>query len=275
MTELAQGFQKVIGIFGCGFVGQQVFTQFNWHQNSWFTRTASSNEGAEFNIDDTNTWQNLPEKADCLLVSFPPAFKTTEQEAARLRAWCTWMNKARPTIKRLIYISTTGVYAEQPGHFDENSPTEPSHLRGELRLCSEQVLGEYFDSVTIRCGGIYGPKRNIISKIKSGKAIFAGNKKVYRIHVEDLANMVALIANNWPEHKVFHGVDSISASQDEVIAWLKTQTVWDELEPSFKLNEKRLDDDSNAAPRTIEQNNLLKCFSYQLKYPSFKEGLKS
>ena len=275
MVKLDKNAHQIIGVLGCGFVGEQVLSQFNWHQNSWFTRTKSSDEGIEFNIDDTNTWQNLPEKADCLLVTFPPAFKTCEDEAARLRAWCSWMNKSRPAIKRLIYISTTGVYAEQPGHFDEYSPTKPSHLRGELRLCSEQVLAEFFDLVTIRCGGIYGPKRNIISKIKSGKAIFAGHKKVYRIHVEDLANMVALIAKTWPEHKVFHGVDSISASQDEVIAWLKTQSLWDELALSFKLNDKRLDDDSNAAPRTIGQNNLLKCFGYQLKYPSFKEGLKS
>lgn len=269
-----------MAVLGCGFVGERVLKQFNWavkgNEKSWLTHRANTKTINDcrtiiFDIDDNNTWQNLPLTADCLLLTFPPKHKNTKDEALRLTLWCRWMQDNRPAIKKLIYISTTGVYAEQPGYFDENSFCEPSHLRGELRLISEQVLGQYFDMVTIRCGGIYGPKRNIVSKIQSGKAIFAGNKKVYRIHVADLANMVALIATRWPTHKVFHGVDSKSASQDEVIAWLKTQPVWLELANSFKLQEKRLDDDGQ--PRIIAQQNVFNEFGYRLRYPEIFYGI--
>lgn len=275
-----------IGVLGCGFVGEQVLRQFNWanqhHRQSWFThRVVGEGSGGKvindyqvigFDIDNQSTWQNLPQSADCLLVTFAPTHKNTQDEALRLTNWCQWMQVNRAGIKRLIYISTTGVYPELPGHFDEHSPCKPSHLRGELRLISEQVFGQFFDVVTIRCGGIYGPKRNIISKIHSGKAIFAGNKKVYRIHVEDLTNMVALIATNWPARKVFHGVDSKSASQDEVIEWLKTQTIWADLASNFKLQDKRLDGDGK--PRIIAQQNLLAEFGYVLQYPTFEVGFK-
>ena len=288
MTQLNNGqidnhamFNTTIGVLGCGFVGEQVLRQFTWsnqNSHSWFTHRLGSSAKAidnyqaiGFDIDDNNTWSNLPKHADCLLVTLPPKHKNIQDETQRLAAWCQWMQANRAGITKLIYISTTGVYAETPGHFDESSPCKPSHLRGELRLVSEQVLAQYFDMVTVRCGGIYGPKRNIISKIKSGKAIFAGNKKVYRIHVEDLANMVALIATQWPTLDVFHGVDGKSTSQDEVIAWLKTQAVWEVLAASFKLQTKRLDDD--LAPRVIAQQNVFNEFGYRLRYPEIFYGI--
>lgn len=269
---------KSIGVLGCGYVGQQLLKQQQWHQTSWYSvhqHDAKLNyQSVPFSLDDANSWPAIPHQVDCLVMTIPPSYQDVTKERQRLQLWCQWMQVNRPQLQRLVYISTTGVYAEQAGIWTEQSPCQPSMLRGELRLNSENLLAEYFQTTAIRCGGIYGRGSNIVEKLKAGKMIYCGNKPMYRIHVDDLVGIMTTLVNNGNSHiRCLNAVDDQSVSQDEIITWLQQQPKLADLTLNFQA--KRLDADANVAARVISNQALSTILGYQLKYSSYQAGLAS
>ena len=64
--------------------------------------------------------------------------------------------KRKSLIKRLIYISSTGVYPIKSGLWREDSVFIPESIVAKKRLLSEKILSNYFELQVIRPGGIYG-----------------------------------------------------------------------------------------------------------------------
>jgi nucleoside-diphosphate-sugar epimerase len=107
--------------------------------------------------------------------------------------------------KRVVYLSTTGVYGDQR---DVDASTEPAprHHRDVQRLQAEQaVLNGPWSSIVLRPAAIYGPGRGIHVSMAEGrfKLVGSGENYVSRIHVDDLAAHVeaALLSDlegAWP-----------------------------------------------------------------------------
>ncbi len=138
----------------------------------------------------------MPETAVTLVLTIPPLLKNLETEAERLHLWGKWMSHNRPELKRMIYISTTGVYPKCNGIWSENSGFEADTNSGKLRLLTENILSQYFSLHVVRPGGIYGSGRGIDSRLKSGKPIPVSNTPVHRIHVKDLARIICHLVDN-------------------------------------------------------------------------------
>jgi nucleoside-diphosphate-sugar epimerase len=273
-----------VGVLGCGYVGQQLLTTKSWAATSWYTvhqHDAQLNYNAvAFVLDQPATWPSLPEHADCLIFTIPPTSQDRALERASLVAWGEWMKVNRPQLKRLIYFSTTGVYAETPAHYTEQSPAEPSLNRGFLRLDSEQLLAQYFDVVSLRCGGIYGSGNNMVEKILAKQPLFAGNKLMYRIHVGDLVGVIATLVNKISDGQFdftqpyFNLVDDEAICQDEIIDWLLSQPqLSKERIGTVNIRDKRLDADTTAPARTVCNKALSEQLGYQLLYPGYQSGL--
>ena len=75
-----------------------------------------------------------------------------EAEKVRLNQWGEWMYKNRPNLKRMIYISSTGVYPKRNGLWHEDSKFEPETNSGKLRLVTENTLGRFFKLHVVRSG---------------------------------------------------------------------------------------------------------------------------
>ncbi|MFT4924134.1 MAG: hypothetical protein ACI8WB_000212 [Phenylobacterium sp.] len=280
-----------IGVLGCGYVGQQLLNlqplnlqplnQQPWHQSSWYSIHNNDPKlpynSVPFSLDNPDSWHLLPHQADWLVLTIPPAYQDREKESQRLTNWCQWMALNRPALKRLIYISTIGVYAEQGGVWTEQSRCEPSLLRGHLRLDSETILQHYFQSTAIRCGGIYGQGRNIVEKLMAGEAVFRGNKPLYRIHVDDLTGLIISLINQGEHIPSLNAVDDQAASQDEIIDWLRQQPGFNQQAPTtLTFQNKRLDVSEEKQPteqRIVSNQRLLSTLGYRLKYPTYQTGL--
>ncbi len=275
--------QWCIGVLGCGYVGQQLLQQllqqqwhhFSWHRSSWYTvhhnDAQLAYQSIGFSLDNADSWDNLPQQADCLVFTIPPGYQDRQKEAQRLTDWCDWMKLNRPGLKRLIYISTIGVYSDDADIYTEQSQCRPSSLKGHLRLMSEQILSRYFQCSAIRCGGIYGPERNIVEKLLAGKAVYRGNKPMYRIHLEDLVNIITQLVEQSTAIDCINAVDGHSASQDEIIEWLLQQPYFKEQAPqSLNFQRKRLDADATAVARIISNRLIFAGLGYRLQYPNFK-----
>jgi len=90
--------------------------------------------------------------------------------------------KGSPTLKRLVYASTSSVYGKYASG-DESLPTRPSSPYGITKLASEQLCRVYFEefgvpAVVLRYFSVYGPRQRpemgyhlFIDAILKGKPI--------------------------------------------------------------------------------------------------------
>ena len=123
--------------------------------------------------------------ADAVLSSVPPG----EDGDPVLPA----LNLDALTGKRLIYLSTTGVYGDRRGGWAfEADPVTPGQGRSVRRAKAE---GEWLarGAVSLRLGGIYGPGRSAFDRLEDGKPVYDKPGQVFsRIHVADIAAAIAL-----------------------------------------------------------------------------------
>ena len=130
---------------------------------------------------------------DALLVSIPPD-GTDDPVLAHFATALA----AAPKLRRIVYLSTIGVYGDHGGGWvDEASATHPGSARNQVRLSVEQrwlELGRATGkTVTIlRLAGIYGPRQNVLMKLREGTAqrIVKPGQVFNRIHVEDIARAI-------------------------------------------------------------------------------------
>jgi nucleoside-diphosphate-sugar epimerase len=93
--------------------------------------------------------------------------------------------------KRLVYISSTGVYGPGNGAWvDETWPLAPMTASGRARAAAENALPD--TAIALRAAGIYGPGRGLVERIRAGtyRIIGDGSAHVSRIHVDDLVEAI-------------------------------------------------------------------------------------
>ena len=262
-----------VGILGLGFLGQILAREFSAVPESWGTwhltplpEPILSN--FSFDWGNEKSWSVLPKTAVTLVLTIPPLLKNLEPEAERLHLWGKWMSHNRPELKRMIYISTTGVYPKCNGIWSEDTEFEADTNSGKLRLVTENILSQYFSLHVVRPGGIYGYGRGIDSRLKSGKPIPVSNTPVHRIHVKDLAGIVFHLLNNPESARCVNAVDFDPKPSWEVAKWL--------IENRKDLTEEMLPDAADCLPGTpqrIISNQRLLELGITLSYPTFREGM--
>ena len=99
---------------------------------------------------------------------------------------------------RIVYVSSTGVYAPGGGAWvDESWPIAPVTDSGRARAAAEAALaGSTVPWVALRAAGIYGPGRGLAERIRAGayRVIGDGASHVSRIHVVDLVAAILAAA---------------------------------------------------------------------------------
>lgn len=101
-------------------------------------------------------------------------------------------------IKKILYISTSGVYGDCNGMIvDEKNKTNPLTDRAKRRVDAETQLTNYCSThqvnlIILRTPGIYGKDRLPIAKIRDGEPLIKKEESriTNLIHVEDLARIV-------------------------------------------------------------------------------------
>ena len=124
----------------------------------------------------------IPE--DAIVVCLAPPGGDPGGEIEALVAACA---KAR----RLVYVSSTGVYAPGGGAWvDESWPIAPVTASGKARVAAEAALRD--GDIALRVAGIHGPGRGVVDRIKAGtyRIVGDGSAHVSRIHVDDLVEAI-------------------------------------------------------------------------------------
>ncbi|MDT8447103.1 MAG: hypothetical protein RRB13_09470 [bacterium] len=266
----------MIGLLGLGFLGQHIWLRPGLPPGSWGAghRSEAGIPVLPFDWGQPPSWAALPEQG-ALVLSIPPLSQDPEAETQRLEHWGRWMNQHRPGLKRLVYISSTGVYPNQPGDYSEDTPAEPDGLRGQMRLASELALAPFFDLKVIRPAAIYGPGRGIPARIKAGQPIPSDSGPIYRIHVDDLAQiaLLAAIETNFPP--LVLAADQGPASSLAVAEWLLAQPTWAGRGLSLNLEEGYLARKGYGShPERRLTPKRLQEMGYRYLFPTYQEGLQ-
>jgi nucleoside-diphosphate-sugar epimerase len=121
--------------------------------------------------------------------------------------------------KRIIYLSTTGVYGNQAGaRVSEDTPPEPRTERAARRLAAEDTLRAWAEPrgvswCVLRVAGIYGPGRLPLERLRRAVPAVVSYQATpsNRIHVTDLVTACmaagALAAANRKIYNISDGSD--------------------------------------------------------------------
>ena len=242
------------------------FSKIN-HKSYFFLNNQYDNELLK-DLDSSNKILiSIPpqEKKDIVLKNFIENFKKNKFD------WVT-------------YLSATNVYGDKRGQWvDEDSKTNPSSSRGIARLISEESwlkIYKYFNLPIqiFRLSGIYSAENNILNRIKLKKLKIVDKENHFfsRIHVEDIAEILTVSLNKFKPGQIFNISDDYPCSNQE-IAKYAALLLKKEIPKKIKvdqINNESLKEFYNESKK-VSNKKMKYIFDYQLKYPTFKEGLNA
>jgi len=209
--------------------------------------------------------------ANVVVLTAPPSDANGGAEAKLAAA------AAREGVARIIYVSSTGVYAPADGAWvDEGFATEPASPSGRARLAAELALAA--GSVTcrrLRAAGIWGPGRGAIERLRAGtyRVIGTGNTYVSRVHVDDLASAVVLAGDARVAAPVYNVADTDPCTTNELVA--EAVRLLGVAEPA-RIGLDQVDADVAGmftANRRIASGKLQRDLGWTPRFPSWKTGI--
>lgn len=180
------------------------------------------------------------------------------------------------------YLSTTGVYGDHGGDWvDETTAMTPSTHRGEIRVAAENAWAAIPDLPLhiFRLAGIYGPGRGPFSKVRAGTArrIIKKGQVFSRIHVDDIAQVLAASINAPNPGGVYNICDDNPAPPQDVIAYAAEllnlplpEEVDFETAPMSPMARSFYAENKKVSNRRIKEE-----LGVKLIYPDYRAGLQA
>ena len=211
--SLMQSFGKPpILIIGCGDIGLRVARQLS-QSHRVFALTSQQSRFQELrevgatpilgNLDQPESLWRLSGLAQTVIHLAPP--QNQGNRDCRTRNLIRILSQGSHVVRRLIYISTTGVYGDHGGaKVTEATPTKPQSERAKRRVDAEQILRLWAPAhgvtlTILRVPGIYAANRLPIERLQSKTPALIPEEDAYsnHIHSDDLARLICAA--------VFHG----------------------------------------------------------------------
>lgn len=248
-------------------------------------RQASVSPGhIQADLDQPSSLAELPTKQAIIYYFAPPP--PQGETDSRLENFLNAI-PADALPKHIIYISTSGVYGDCQGEWvTETSPLKPGTDRSKRRLAAEQLLNRWtrqhnVSSVILRVGGIYGPGKLPLQRLKQGITILHRDIAPYsnRIHADDLA-LVCQAATQAPgQHSVYNVCDNQASSMSDYFirvakhAGLPAPTEVDWQQAETELSPVMLSYLHES--RRMNNSKMLNELNIELAYPDLESGLSA
>ena len=270
-------------IIGCGDIGRRVSALYDNQIIHAIVRSQNSVDSCQHsNIYpsqiDLDTSYTLPREqfnnANVFYFAPPPP---TGQNDPRLEAF---LNAVGNLPKRIVLISTTGVYGDSKGKWiDENTPINPKADRAQRRASAEQLLQSWASNhnkefMILRVPGIYAQDRLPLSRLKKGLAVVNENEAGWtnRIHADDLAQACKAAMNCEKKNQIINITDGNPSSMTDyfnrVADYAKLPRP-----PQISMNEAEATLSEGMVSylkesRRIRNDKMLEELKIKLKYPT-------
>ena len=275
--------------FGFGQVAKNFIKKLSIEQYNIKLSATSRSESSKktFNGINYNSYlfnsenfdQNLVVKlkeADHILVSIPPE----NQEDLVVKNFSKFIENSK--VKWITYLSATSVYGDHNGEWvNESSKTNPTSNNGIARLKAENawVSLEKDNKIPIqifRLSGIYSNEKNILIRLKSGEVKLINKKNHYfsRIHVDDISNILFKSLSKFKSGEIYNlSDDKPSTSEDVTLFGAKVLNIENiekiEVDQIKSVMLKNFYNES----KKVSNKKMKSYFNYNLKFPSYIEGL--
>lgn len=233
-------------------------------------------------LDQTAALPPLPTGGGVLFYFAPPPAQGDSDP--RLRGFLRHIAPGALPAK-LVYISTSGVYGDCRGDWiTEQTPTRPGTDRARRRLDAETALHAWEAStgapvVILRVGGIYGPGRLPVERIRQGTPILNAAESGYtnRIHADDLASIcVAAAFRGHGIYNVSDGHPSTMTAYFNGVADLHGLPRPPQIglaEAKARLSAEMMSYLEES--RRMDNRKMLRELGVRLRYPTLEQGLRA
>jgi hypothetical protein len=215
-----------------------------------------------------------------LLVSIPPDLEGD----AVLRDFSEDI-AALPDLAWIGYLSTVGVYGDAKGAWvDEASPVRPLTERSLRRAEAERAWLDFGARTgrrveVFRLSGIYGPGRSVVDTLRAGTArrIVKPGQVFNRIHVDDIARVLAAAIDADMGHPIFNVSDDEPAPPEDAVAYA-AELLGLSIPPTVAFEEAGL---SGIAAsfwsecKRVSNRRIRRDLGVELLYPTYREGLRA
>ena len=275
--------------FGFGQVAKNFIKKLSVEQYNINLSATSRSESSKktFNGINYNSYlfnsekfdQNLVVKlkeADHILVSIPPE----NQEDLVIKNFSKFIESSK--VKWITYLSATSIYGDHKGEWvNENSKTNPISNNGIARLKAENAWFSLEKNKKIpiqifRLSGIYSNEKNILIRLKSGEVKLINKKNHYfsRIHVDDISNILFKSLSKFKSGEIYNLSDDKPSTSEEVTLFgakiLNIENI-EKIEVD-QIKSEMLKNFYNESKK-VSNEKMKSYFNYNLKFPSYIEGL--
>ncbi|MEA9568501.1 MULTISPECIES: SDR family oxidoreductase [unclassified Polynucleobacter] len=221
--SLMQSFGKPsILIIGCGDIGLRVAKQLS-RSHRVFALTSQQNRFQELravgaipilgNLDHPESLWRLSGLAQTVIHLAPP--QNGGNRDCRTRNLLRILAQGSNAVRRLIYISTTGVYGDhRGGKVSEATPVNPQSERAQRRVDAERILRLWAPAhgvtlTILRVPGIYAADRLPIERLQAQTPALLPEEDAYsnHIHSDDLARLVCAAVYHGKPQRIINACD--------------------------------------------------------------------
>ncbi|MCE0559036.1 NAD(P)H-binding protein [Motilimonas sp. E26] len=256
-----------IAIFGCGWLGEPL--AFALQAQGWPVSVCRRDteqvdrlvlSGLDAHVIKVTASQVIGDvgawcaQAEVVIVMLPPRSKSQTPDIYQQQINQLVIALQSQHVKKVIFISTTGVYAQGDHLLTETSPLK----QGSVLVDAEKKMQAAFSSIILRFSGLVDKNRTP-ARFLAGKQLEAGLTPTNLIHQADCIAVISqLLAQDWQPDIYNVSTENGLARADFYIA----ATAHAGLIPPVFTN-------ANSQPkRSVSSQKILQYLNYQFQYPN-------
>ena len=205
------------------------------------------------------------ENSSVLIIDIPPKLRGNSNDTstalsmtfvAKIQTLISFIEQS--TVKKVLFVSSTSVYADDNSEVTENTQPQPETESGKQLLEAEFVLmnNNHFQTTVIRFGGLIGDDRHPIRFLSGKKNIENPDAPINLIHQKDCIGIIQTIIENDIWNEVFNAAVPYHPSRKEYY----TQKA---IELSLPLPE--FDESNPSIGKIISSEKLIHQLNYTFK----------
>jgi nucleoside-diphosphate-sugar epimerase len=253
-----------IVILGAGYTGRHLFSLLTQSGHSVLATSRNPTVNLEFvpdplrirfALEDRAQWSNLPDRA-AIIWCFPA------QPIELVRQFAEYIG---PRVRRLVVLGSTSAYdvADTPTDYpppwiDETAPIDLT----KPRVQGEELLRRDYGAIVLRVAGIYGPGRNPLDWIRTGR-VGVSRKFVNLIHVEDVAAICLATLERGAPGEAYNVSDGTPRTWEDICRVVREH---------WNITARRSDTNDQTGKR-LRTNKLCDKIGYRFRHPDFLAAL--
>ncbi|CAM4174646.1 SDR family oxidoreductase [Flavobacterium antarcticum] len=206
-----------ISILGCGWLGLPLAEHLIQKGFSIKGSTTSPNRIGELESKEieafiielsadeiSGDYEAFLQNSKTLIIDIPPKLRGENPESF-VGKMKTFIQKAvlNSSIEKVLFISSTSVYGDEPINVTEETIEKPETLSGKELLETEHLLHQQtaFKTTILRFGGLIGGSRNPAKSLSGKSNIATPNAPINLIHQDDCIGIITaiIVQNFWGE----------------------------------------------------------------------------